>query len=160
MSGLVSDEYEEKAPAPTPSAKNGWRGGGGMRGEKKEAGWRTRWQQLRRGPILSCGGIDGHMGSVWRSGPGYDPFNSAWTSPTRSSCRGWAVASARSADPPETIIFFYFTKLVYTYIYIYNLYSILKIINHDVVLVKWLHSVSLPSSMRTWVQTHLLHHFF
>jgi hypothetical protein len=30
------------APAPTPSTENGWRGGGGMRGERKEAVWRTR----------------------------------------------------------------------------------------------------------------------
>jgi hypothetical protein len=37
-----------------------WGGaGGGMRGERKEIEWRTRWWQLRRGPSLSYGGIDG-----------------------------------------------------------------------------------------------------
>jgi hypothetical protein len=39
------------------------------------------------------------MGHVWWAGPGHGPFNSAWANPTRSSCRAWAVASARSADP-------------------------------------------------------------
>jgi hypothetical protein len=64
MSGLVSDEYREEAHAPTPSDENGWRGGGGMRGERKEAGRRTRWRQLRRGPSLSCRCIDDQMGRV------------------------------------------------------------------------------------------------
>jgi hypothetical protein len=44
-----------------PLSIMGWRGGGGMRGERKDAGWRMRWRQLRRGPSLSCGGIDGQM---------------------------------------------------------------------------------------------------
>jgi hypothetical protein len=46
----------------------GWREGGGIRGERKEAGWRTRWRQLRRGPSLSYGGIDGQMGRCWGEG--------------------------------------------------------------------------------------------
>jgi hypothetical protein len=79
--------------------------------------------------------------------PGHDPFNSAWASPTRLSCRGWAVASARSADPARHDYIFYFTKLVYTYIqFIFNN----KNINHDVLLVRWLHLVSpalLPSGL-------------
>jgi hypothetical protein len=58
-----------------------------------------RWRQLRRGPSVSCRGIDGQMGRVWRASSGHAPFNSAWASPTRSSCRAWDVASARSADP-------------------------------------------------------------
>jgi hypothetical protein len=95
--GWVLDEYGEEAPAPTPLPRMGWRGGGGMRGERKEAGWRTRWQQLRRGSPLSCGGIDGQMSRVWRVGLKHGPFNSAWASPTWASCRAWAVASARSA---------------------------------------------------------------
>jgi hypothetical protein len=37
----------------------------------------------------------------------------------------------------DTIIYIYFTKLIY----IYNLYSILKTIDHDVLLVRRLHSV-------------------
>jgi hypothetical protein len=73
------------------------------------------------------------MGRVWRAGLGYGPFNSVWVSPTRSSCRVWDVASARSADPTRhDYIFIYFTKLVY----MYNLYSILKTIDHDVLLVR------------------------
>jgi hypothetical protein len=35
VSGLVSDESGEKAPAPTPSTENEWRGGKGMREKKK-----------------------------------------------------------------------------------------------------------------------------
>jgi hypothetical protein len=30
-----------------------------MRGERKEVGWRTRWEQLRRGPSLSCRSVSG-----------------------------------------------------------------------------------------------------
>jgi hypothetical protein len=46
---------------PRPLPRMGWREGGGMRGERKEVGWRMRWQQLRLGPPLSCGAIDGQM---------------------------------------------------------------------------------------------------
>jgi hypothetical protein len=67
---------------PRPLSRMGWRRGGGTREERKEARWRTRWWQLRRGPSLLCRGIDGQMGCVWRSGPGHDPFNSAWASPS------------------------------------------------------------------------------
>jgi hypothetical protein len=35
-----------------------------MREERKEIEWRTRWWQLRRVPLLSCGG---QMGRVWRT---------------------------------------------------------------------------------------------
>jgi hypothetical protein len=49
-----------------------------MREERKEVEWRTRWWQLRRGPSLLCGGIDGQMSRVWRTGPRHDPFNSVW----------------------------------------------------------------------------------
>jgi hypothetical protein len=34
----VGREYGEEMAAPTSSAENGWRGGGGIRGERKEAG--------------------------------------------------------------------------------------------------------------------------
>jgi hypothetical protein len=78
-----------------------------------------RWQQLRREPSLLCGVIDGQMGRVWRAGPGHDPFNSAWAIPTRSSCRAWAVASARSADPVRYDYIFLFYK---TRIYMYTIY--------------------------------------
>jgi hypothetical protein len=47
-----------------PLPRMGWREGGGMRGEIKEIAWRTRWWQLRRGPSLSCEGIDVQMGRV------------------------------------------------------------------------------------------------
>jgi hypothetical protein len=43
-------------------------------------------------------------------------------------------------DRPDTINFFYFTKK--TYIHIYNLYSILKTSQHNVLLVRQLHPVS------------------
>jgi hypothetical protein len=76
-------------------------------------------------------------------GAGHDPFNSAWASPTRLSCRVWVVASARSADPARHDYIFFI--LQNSYIHMYNLYSILKIIDHDVLLVRQLHLVS-PSS--------------
>ena len=41
---------------------------------------------------------------------------------------------------PGPIVFFYFTKKMY--IHIYNLYSILKTSEHDVLLVRQLHTVS------------------
>jgi hypothetical protein len=59
-----------------PLPRMGWREGGGMRGER-EVEWRTRWWQLRRGPSLSCEGIDWQISRVWRAGPRHDPFNSA-----------------------------------------------------------------------------------
>jgi hypothetical protein len=114
---LVSDEYGEEAPAPTPSTENGVHGGGDMRGERKETGWRTRWRQLRQGPSLSCGGIDGQMGRVWRAGPRHGPFNSAWANPARASCCAWAVASGRNAGSARhDYIFFILQKVVYTYV--------------------------------------------
>jgi hypothetical protein len=62
------------------------------------------------------------MSCILRSGLGHDPFNSAWASPTRSPCRAWAVASARSADPARHDYIFYFTELIYTYIqFIFNI---------------------------------------
>jgi hypothetical protein len=66
-----------------PLPRMGWREGGGMGGERKEVEWRTRWWQLRRGPLLSCGDIDGQMVRVWWAGPRHDPFNSAWANPAR-----------------------------------------------------------------------------
>jgi hypothetical protein len=47
-----------------PLSRMGWRGGGDMRGERKEVEWQTRWWQLRQGPSLSCGGIDDQIGRV------------------------------------------------------------------------------------------------
>jgi hypothetical protein len=107
---------------PQPLSRMGWHRGGGMRGQRKEAGWRTRWHQLRRGLSLSCGDIDGQMDRVWWAGPGHDPFNSAWASPTWVSCRAWAVASVRSSSPDRHDYIFYYTKIVYTYVqYIFNM---------------------------------------
>jgi hypothetical protein len=74
-----------------PLPRMGWRGGGGMRGERKEIEWRMRWWQLRRGSSLSCGGIDGQMSRVWRASSRHDLFNSAWANPTRASYGAWAV---------------------------------------------------------------------
>jgi hypothetical protein len=107
---------------PRPLPRTWWHGGGDMRGERKEAGWRTRWRQLRRGPSLSCGGIYNQMGRVWWVGPRHGPFNSAWASPARALCRTWAVASGRSVVRPNTIIFFYFTKNhIYICQFIFNI---------------------------------------
>jgi hypothetical protein len=115
-----------------------------MRGEKKEAPWRTKWGQLRRGPLLSCGGIDGQMICVWRAGVRHDPFNSIWANLVRASCRAWAVASDRSAGPTRHDYIFLFYKK--SYIHMYNLNSILKTPKHDVLLVRRLHLVSI----RVW----------
>jgi hypothetical protein len=57
---------------------------------------------------------------------------------------------------PDTIFLFYKNL----YIYIYNLYSILKTSEHDVLLVRQLYSVSpalLPSGYG--FEPYLLHHF-
>jgi hypothetical protein len=72
VSGLVSDKYGRRRLLTHPMPRMGWRWGGGRRGERKDAGWRMRWLQLRRGPSLSCGGIDGLMGHVWWADPGHD----------------------------------------------------------------------------------------
>jgi hypothetical protein len=142
---------------PRPLPRMGWRRGGGMKGEIKEAGCQTRWRQLRREPSLSCGGIDGQMGHVWRAGLGHNPFNSAWASPTRASCRAWGVVSGRSVGQAQHDYIFYIKKL---YVHMYNLYSILKTPKRDVLLVRWIHPVSLallPSGRG--LEPHLLHHF-
>jgi hypothetical protein len=68
--------------------------------------------------------------------------------------RAWAVASARSAGPAQHDYIFYFKKNVY----IYNLYSILKTIEHDVLLVRQLHlvfSALVPSGHG--FESHLMH---
>jgi hypothetical protein len=76
----------------------------------------------------------------------HGPFNSAWASPTRAHCRGaWAVALARSVGPARHDYIFLFKKIVYT---CYNLYSILKTLEHDVLLFRRLQPMSralLPS---------------
>jgi hypothetical protein len=101
-----------------PLPRMGWHRDGGMRGERKEVGWRTRSRQLRRRPSLPCGGIDGQMGRVWWLGPGHDPFNIAWASPARASCRAWA----RSAGPIRHNYFFILQKIIYIYVqFIFNI---------------------------------------
>jgi hypothetical protein len=55
----------------------------------------------------------------------------------RTSCRAWAVASARSAGLARHDYIFLFYKNMY--IHIYNLYSILKTCEHDVLLVRQLY---------------------
>jgi hypothetical protein len=93
------------------------------------------------------------MGRVWRAGRGLGLFNSACASPTRSSCRVWAVASALVMIRSDTIIFFII--LQNSYIHMYNLYLILKKINH------YVHSVSHALlSLELGFEHHLLHHFF
>jgi hypothetical protein len=87
-----------------------------MREERKEVEWRTRWWQLRRGPSLSCGGIDGQMSCVWRAGLRHDPFYSVWANPTRSSCGAWIVASARSAGSTRHDYFLFYKKIISTYV--------------------------------------------
>jgi hypothetical protein len=74
------------------------------------------------------------------------------------SCRAWVVASGHSAGPARHDYIFYFIKNVY--IYIYNLYSILKTSEHDVLLVRQLHPGSTALLfIKAWVRTHLLHRF-
>jgi hypothetical protein len=74
------------------------------------------------------------------------------------SCHAWAVASTRSAGlARDDYIFLFYKK---TYIHIYNLYSILKTFEHDVVLVRQLYLVSpvLLSSGHGF-EPHFLHCF-
>jgi hypothetical protein len=80
---------------PRPLPRMGWRGGGGMRGERKEAGWQTRWRQLRRGSSLSCGGIDAKWAMPDRLAQGTTHL--IVLGPARHERH--AVASARSDDP-------------------------------------------------------------
>jgi hypothetical protein len=90
-----------------------------------------------------------------------DPFNSVWASPARAQCRVWTIASARSAGParPDTIIFFLFYKKSYTHIY--NLYSVLKTSEHDVLLIRRLHPVysTFLLSSKHGFEPHLLYRF-
>jgi hypothetical protein len=75
----------------------------------------------------------------------------------RTSCRAWDIASTRSAGPARHDYIFYFKK---TYIHIYNLYSILKTFEHDVLLVRQVHPVFpafVPSGHG--FEPHLMHHF-
>jgi hypothetical protein len=125
-----------------PLMRMGWRGGGGMRGERKEVEWQTRWSQLRRGPSLSCGGIDGQMARVWQAGQRHDPFNSAWANPAWASCEAWVVASAHSAGPTRHDYYFYFTK---NHIYICTIY--IQYYKHLSMTFYWLDSFAqcLPS---------------
>jgi hypothetical protein len=48
------------------------------------------------------------MGRVWRVGPRHDPL--------RASCGAWVVDSALSAGPAWHDYFFYFKKIIYTYV--------------------------------------------
>jgi hypothetical protein len=105
-----------------PLPRMEWRGGRDTRGERKEAGWRTRWRQLRRGSSLSCGGIDDQIGHVWWVVQRHNPFNSAWARPARAPCGAWAIASVRGAGPTRHVFLFYQKS----YIHMYNLYSIIK----------------------------------
>jgi hypothetical protein len=71
-----------------------------------------------------------------------------------------AVASARSAGPARHNYIFYFILQKNIYTYIYNLYSILQIFEHDVLLVRQLYLVFpafLPSGHE--FESHLLHRF-
>jgi hypothetical protein len=56
--------------------------------------------------IVWSGGIDGQMSYVWRTDPSHDPFNSAWASLARASCRARPVVLAL----PNTIIIFILQK--------------------------------------------------
>jgi hypothetical protein len=78
------------------------------------------------------------MSRAWRAGTRHDPFNIAWSNFARASCRVWAVTSVRSASPYNFIFLFYKKS----YIHIYSLYSILKILEYDVLLVRWLQTCS------------------
>jgi hypothetical protein len=126
-----------------------------MRGERKEAGWRTRWRQLMRRPSLSCEGIDGQMSRVWRAGPRHDPFNSVWASSTQASCRAWAVASAHSAGSARHDYFFILEK---NCIYICTLY--IQYLKHISMKFYWLAVVS-PALLPLWhrFKPHLLQRF-
>jgi hypothetical protein len=133
-----------------------------MRGEKKEVESRTRWWQLRQGPSLSCGGIDGQMSRVWRADQRHDPFNSAGANPARASCDAWVVASAHSAG---SVRHDFLQKIIYTCTIYIQYYKYLSMMFY------WLDSfVWCLSSIRVWVQTpplallfndipHLLHRF-
>jgi hypothetical protein len=76
----------------------------------------------------------------------------------KNACRAWAVASARSAGSAR--YYYIFLILQKTYIHIYNLYSILKTSEHNVLLVRQLHPVYLV--LHPWghgFELHLLHRF-
>jgi hypothetical protein len=71
-----------------------------------------RWQQLRRGPSLSCEDIDGQIGRVWRAGLGT----------THLIVPGPAHHEHRVMLGPDTIIVFILQKIVYKYVqFIFNI---------------------------------------
>jgi hypothetical protein len=85
--GWCQTNMERRRLLLRPLSRMGWHGGGGTRGERKEVEWRTRWWQQRRGPSLSCRGIDSQINHVWRAVLRHDPFNSAWAKPGTSVMR-------------------------------------------------------------------------
>jgi hypothetical protein len=109
MSRLVSDEYGEETPAPTPSAEDGV-----ARKQRHERG-EKRSRMAKEVMITDARTIIIVRRYRW-SGPGHDPFNSAWSSPARASCRVWAVASVRSAGPVRHNYIFFILKKSYIYI--------------------------------------------
>jgi hypothetical protein len=70
MLGLVSDEYVEEAPAPTPSPENrvAWRWRHEGREKRRRIANEVAATKARRS--LSCEHIEGQIGRVWRAGPG------------------------------------------------------------------------------------------
>ena len=109
MSGLVSDEYGEKASAPTPSAENEvvqrWR----HEGREKRSGMANEVMATEARTIIIVRRYrwpDGPCQRVWRADPRHDQFNSAWANPARVSCGAWAVALSRSTGPAWHDYFF------------------------------------------------------
>jgi hypothetical protein len=139
---------------PTSSAKNGVARRRRHEEREKRSRMANKVTTIEARTIIIVWGIDGQMGRVSRAGPRHGPFNSAWVMPARASCRAWTVASARSAGlARHDCIYFILQK---NRIYICTL----KILEHGVFLVKWLHSVS-PAlrSSGCRFEPHLLHHF-
>jgi hypothetical protein len=119
VSGLVSDEYGEQAPALTPSAENGVAQRRRHEGREKRSRMTNEVATTEAMTIIIVRRYRWPNGSCLAAGPRHDPFNSAWASPARASCHSWAVASARSAGLTQHDYIFYFTKNI---IYICTIY--------------------------------------
>jgi hypothetical protein len=58
-----------------------------MRGGEKRSRMTNELAATDARTIIIVGGIDDQMSHIWWAGPRHDPFNSAWASPARASCR-------------------------------------------------------------------------
>jgi hypothetical protein len=107
VSRLVSDEYGEEAPAPTPSTENGVTQRRRHEGRKKRCRMANEVAATEARMIIIVRRYRWPNMSCLAAQPEARPFNSARASLARASCRAWAV--------PWPLIFLFYKKIVYMY---------------------------------------------